>query len=420
MGAPPGEGGDGIGRSGAAPLGHHPAAWVARRSPGLEVLRLRLEGPGACFGDAAAAALAAALPARLRQLEAVAAAGGRVTLSGGGLQALLRACVGLESLTLWGCARLREVRLAAPGLRDLHLFGCEALEELRLSECPRLQALSLDTLAGCPAVAAAAPARGAPRAPGASEAAVSEAVAVRLLRQVAEDCPGLSALHVACPAVGDLAAAALVSWAAPPPLRHLSVVHSGLTDAGAESLCEALADEAALTHLDLSGNAALSERALEVVARAFRRSLVALHVAGCPRLAVPGVQALAQALPRLAVLDCGYSLLAPAGAEERPAERPRRSHRRRDSFDGTDAEDELAAATLSLSSPRLRTLSLWGCSGVRSVNLACPKLHELCLSGCSGLQPELMALSCPRLALVRTADGAAALREGLPRRLRHA
>ena len=401
------------------PWDRHPAVWVARRSPGLEVLRLQLEGAGACFGDAAAAALAAACPKNLRQLKVSVGSGGRVALSGPGLQALLQACGSLESLELWGCAGLRELRLKAPLLRDLHLFGCESLEELRL-ECPLLEALSLDTLSRCPDVCEVEVATGTRSGrPGllAPPSPVTDAVAVRLLRQVAENCPGLTWLHIACPAVGDLALEALVSGPAPPPLQHLAVVHSAMTDAGAEALSEALAGGSRLTHLDLSGNAALSERTLEAVARAFRKSLQALNVAGCPQLSVSGVQVLAQTLPRLTTLDCGYSLLALA-SEERAPGRPRRSHRRRDSFDGTDAEDELAAATLSLSSPRLRTLSLWGCSAVRSVNLACPKLRELCLRGCTGLQSEHMALSCPRLAVVRTGDGALALREGLPRRLR--
>ena len=402
------------------PWDQHPAVWVARRSPGLEVLRLQLEGAGACFGDAATAALAAACPKNLRQLKVSVGSGGRVTLSGSGLQALLHSCRSLERLELWGCAGLRELHLKSPLLRDLHLFGCESMEELRL-ECPLLEALSVDTLTRCPDVREVAVATGTRSGrPGLSapQGPVTDAVAVRLMRQVAENCPGLTWLHIACPAVGDLALEALVSGAAPPPLQHLAVVHTAMTDTGAEALCEALAG-GRLTHLDLSGNAALSERTLEAVARAFRKSLQALSVAGCPRLSVSSVQVLAQTLPRLTTLDCGYSLLALAlASEERAPGRPRRSHRRRDSFDGTDAEDELAAATLSLSSPRLRTLSLWGCSAVRSVNLACPKLRELCLRGCTGLQSEHMALSCPRLDVVRTGDGAIALREGLPRRLR--
>ena len=409
--------------AGAGARGLHPAL-LLRKCPRLRALELKV---GAYIDDRHLTSMALAPSSHLKSFTVTVWGEGENRISNAALTQFLGQCVNLEHLEIHGCGRLDHLEIYSPALKSLVLQGCTRLGDLSLN-CPHLATLSLDMLAEPPAVGPASAYAASPAADRAPQQPL------RLMRQIAESCSGLSALHVACPALTDVAVDALLSndFKA---LAKLAIVHApGITSAAVDRIVSRCGR---LAHLDLSGCARVDDFSLQLIGKALGKTATHLLVAGCPEISIPGVQQVVQALPKLALLDCGYSLVetrrelpqlppkkraaraARKGSRKGPKDGPKMLHPQGGSDDEASDEDD---GSLCLSSPRLRKISLWGCTRIRSANIACPKLAELVLSDCGNLRGDAVFLSCPNLNKanleVLGTNASCVLRAGPPRRRR--
>jgi hypothetical protein len=70
---------------------------------------------------------------------------------------------------------------------------------------------------------------------------------------------------------------------------------------------------------------------------------------------------------------------------------------------GDDVEAFPPQGIISLQSETLAKLSMWGCSGIRTLELECPALTDLNLTSCTNLDPGNISLRCWALERVHVA-----------------
>ncbi|CAN6439526.1 unnamed protein product [Victoria cruziana] len=356
-------------------VGRRPTASIGavlKKCPILARLSLRIESEI----DATVLAYIAFICPNLEALEIRIAETGVNRIAGDELGRFVAESKYLSVLKIEGCTNLGRLALYSSSLVTLWLSDLYCLSETVLN-CPSLKELSLDFV----------------RDGNDSTDLCSMA------ENLGRSCPRLRNIHIASLRLSHNFVLALTG-ANLRSLRMLALLLGlEITDASVAAIASSYSS---LELLDLSGSS-ITDNGIGMICNVFQRSLSRLLLALCPNITSSGIQFAAAQLPLLQLIDCGKAILDPSCDDDSDGKEILTDKNESDHGYRTKlpvVKSQSICQKLIIKHPRLKKLSLWGCSGLDALYLNCPELQDLNINSCTNLQPEGFLLQCPNLKTV--------------------